>query len=570
MYFLALAADYDGTIAHDGIVDDATLAALERLKETGRRLVLVTGRELPDLKRLFPAIDMFDRVVAENGALIYDPETEEERTLVPAPPAAFVKALQQRKIAPLSVGRAIVATWEPHETTVLEVIRELGLELQIIFNKGAVMVLPAGMNKAAGLSVALKELQLSAHNVVAVGDAENDHAFLRSCGCAAVVANALPMLKETADIRLAGERGAGVAELVEMVCRDDSRIIPPERHGLSVGALYNGKEAFLEPHRGSVLIAGQSGIGKSTLAIALTERMVEKGFEFCIFDPEGDYDGLENAIAIGDGKTPPKVEEALQLLRKAGVNVAINTQALDVGERPQFFARLLPQVASLRVRTGRPHWLIVDEAHHLLPEARGNLPQVLPEELPAAIFITVHPEAVSRNVLQTIQVVIALGDQATDVLAAFGKAANLEVPFNMPPPAKDQVLIWYRYLAAEPQPLSPTRPKQAHRRHTKKYAEGDVGKDLSFYFRGPDKSLNLRAQNLQLFQQIADGIDDRTWEHHLRAGDYSRWFRDVIKNRELADAAEAIETDDSLDAQESRKRIGEAVRRLYTAPARGE
>jgi hypothetical protein len=117
---------------------------------------------------------------------------------------------------------------------------------------------------------------------------------------AAVVANAVPMLKEIADIRLAGERGAGVAELVEMVCRDDSRIIPPERHGLSVGMLH-GREAFLEPHRGSVLIAGQSGIGKSTLAIALTERMVEKGFEFCIFDPEGDYDGLENAITIGDG-----------------------------------------------------------------------------------------------------------------------------------------------------------------------------------------------------------------------------------------------------------------------------
>lgn len=570
MYFLALAADYDGTIAHHGIVDDATLAALQRLKETGRRLILVTGRELPDLKRIFPAIDTFDRVVAENGALIYDPETEEERTLAPTPPAAFVRALRQRKIAPLSVGRAIVATWEPHETTVLEVIRELGLELQIIFNKGAVMVLPAGMNKAAGLSVALKEMQLSAHNVVAVGDAENDHAFLRSCGCAAVVANAVQMLKEIADIRLAGERGAGVAELVEMVCRDDSRIIPPERHGLSVGALHDGREAFLEPHRGSVLIAGQSGIGKSTLAIALTERMIEKGFEFCIFDPEGDYDGLENAIAIGDAKTPPKVEEALQLLRKAGVNVAINTQALDVGERPQFFARLLPQVASLRVRTGRPHWLIIDEAHHLLPRARDNLPQVLPEELPAAIFITVHPEAVSRDVLQTIQVVIALGDRAPDVLDAFGKVADVKVPINMPPPAEDQALIWYRYLTAAAQPLSPTRPRQAHRRHTKKYAEGDVGKDLSFYFRGPDKSLNLRAQNLQLFQQIADGVDDRTWEHHLRAGDYSRWFRDVIKNRELADAAEAIETAESLDAQESRKRIGEAVRRLYTAPARSE
>ena len=278
MYFLALAADYDGTIAHDGTVDDATVAALERFKETGRKLVLVTGRELSDLKRLFRRIDIFDRVVAENGALIYDPQTEEERTIAPAPPEDFVAALRQRKVEPLSLGRAIVATWEPNETTVLEVIRDLGLELEIIFNKGAVMVLPTGVNKAAGLLAALRELGLSAHNVVAVGDAQNDHAFLRACGCAAAVANALPTVKASADIKLARERGAGVADLLEMICRDDARIVPPERNGLLLGELNDGKQVFLEPHLGSVLIAGSSGIGKSTLAIALTERMVEKGF----------------------------------------------------------------------------------------------------------------------------------------------------------------------------------------------------------------------------------------------------------------------------------------------------
>jgi hypothetical protein len=118
-----------------------------------------------------------------------------------------------------------------------------------------------------------------------------------------------------------------------------------------------------------------------------------------------------------------------------------------------------------------------------------------------------------------------------------------------------------------PQTVQPTQPKQVHRRHTQKYAKGDLGNDLSFYFRDPEKALNLRAQNLQLFQQIADGVDDRTWEHHLRAGDYSRWFRDVIKNCELAEATQKIEEDGSLDAKESRKRIGESLRRLYTAPA---
>ena len=46
MHYLALASDYDGTLATDGRVDNATIAALERLRDSGRRLLLVTGREL--------------------------------------------------------------------------------------------------------------------------------------------------------------------------------------------------------------------------------------------------------------------------------------------------------------------------------------------------------------------------------------------------------------------------------------------------------------------------------------------------------------------------------------------
>ena len=107
----------------------------------------------------------------------------------------------------MSVGRVIVATWEPHETAVLETIRDLGLELQVIFNKGAVMVLPSGVNKASGLAAALDELCISPHNVVAVGDAENDHALCKSCEAGAAVANALPTLKDAVDIVLENHHG---------------------------------------------------------------------------------------------------------------------------------------------------------------------------------------------------------------------------------------------------------------------------------------------------------------------------------------------------------------------------
>jgi HAD superfamily hydrolase (TIGR01484 family) len=228
MRYLALALDYDGTLAEDGRVLPETIAALERAIGSGRKLIMVTGRELGDLLEVFPHINLFERVVAENGALLYRPGSKEELRLAEAPPEDFVKALKTKGVDPISVGSSIVATWTPHETAVLETIRELGLELQIIFNKGAVMVLPSGMNKATGLMAALQDLELSFHNVVGVGDAENDHAFLRACGCAAAVANALSTVKESADIKLEKDHGAGVIDLMHRICRDDARRL--QRH----------------------------------------------------------------------------------------------------------------------------------------------------------------------------------------------------------------------------------------------------------------------------------------------------------------------------------------------------
>jgi len=297
MYFIALATDYDGTLAHDGIVSKKTLAALERFKKSGRKLILVTGRELPDLKRVFPEIGLFDKVVAENGALIYTPASEEERVISPSPEAEFVSRLKKQGVKPLSVGRSIVATWEPHQATVLETIKKMGLELEIIFNKGAVMILPSGINKATGLAAALQDLRLSPHNVVGVGDAENDHAFLKACGCSVAVDNAIPAVKTTADMVTRGARGKGVEELIDRLIKRDHDILPRRHDGIVLGSA-GDDDIYLSP-TDTVLIAGSSGIGKSTLATALTERFVESGFQFCIFDPEGDYDGLEGAVAQG-------------------------------------------------------------------------------------------------------------------------------------------------------------------------------------------------------------------------------------------------------------------------------
>lgn len=218
---MALATDYDGTLAYEGQVAPATIAALKRLHQSGRKLILVTGRELPDLQSVFSRLSLFDRIVAENGAILYTPATRETKLLAEAPSPALIHELRRRRVRPLSIGESIIATRRPHETKALEAIRDLGLELQVIFNKSSVMILPSTVNKRSGLRAALKSLNISRHNVVGIGDAENDHAFLKSCEFSAAVANALPSLKEIADLTTCAEDGAGVVELIGMILDDD-------------------------------------------------------------------------------------------------------------------------------------------------------------------------------------------------------------------------------------------------------------------------------------------------------------------------------------------------------------
>jgi hydroxymethylpyrimidine pyrophosphatase-like HAD family hydrolase len=221
MHYLALATDYDGTLAQNGHVDDDTLGALVRLRDAGRKIILVTGRELPELEAAFPQLGVCDVVVAENGGLLYFPDEDREEVLAEPPPEALVAEMSRLDVKPFSVGRVLIATWRPHETQILEALQRLGIGYQIIFNKKSVMVLPANVNKATGLSAALARLNVAAEQVVGVGDAENDHAFLDMCGVAAAVDNALEAIKERCDLVLAGDHGRGVIELAGRLLDDD-------------------------------------------------------------------------------------------------------------------------------------------------------------------------------------------------------------------------------------------------------------------------------------------------------------------------------------------------------------
>ncbi|HEX7114402.1 MAG TPA: HAD-IIB family hydrolase [Steroidobacter sp.] len=570
MRYLALCCDYDGTLAQHGRVDEPTLAALERLRKSGRRLVLVTGRELADLKRVFPSLELFDRIVAENGALIYRPATREERLLGEAPPASFVEKLVARGVQPLSVGRVIVATWEPHEKAVLETIRECGLELQVIFNKGAVMVLPAGVNKAVGLKAALGELNLSPHNAVGIGDAENDHAFLGMCECSVAVANALPSVKEKVDITTFADHGAGVIQLIDELLADDlaSRESLLRRHDIVLGKTEDGKVVGLSPYSVSALIAGTSGGGKSTVAAGLVDRLRAKEYSFCIIDPEGDYDSLDATIVLGDAGHAPSLEACEQLLAQREQNAVINLLGLKFDDRPRFFMSLFSRILDLRSRTGRPHWLIVDEAHHVLPADWQPADSKLPDSLQGVVMVTVSPGSIARPVLRAIDTLIVLGEEPARMYREFTDANRLP-PIGMPAEAlaSGTALVWSKTSGAGPVEVRIEPSKLERRRHLRKYAEGALPEDRSFYFRGPEDKLNLRAHNLMQFMELADGVDDETWLHHLRQGEVSEWLRNAIKDESLAERVAAVERNDSMDPAVSRRKIRALIEASYTLPA---
>jgi len=214
MRWRALACDYDGTLASRGRVSPTTIAALTQVRNSRRKLLLVTGRELPELLEVFPFVSVFDRVVAENGALVFDPASGKRRVLGHRPSPKLLNALRTHRVRPLSIGRVIVATLRTQRPVVARMIDELKLPLEVILNKRSLMVLPYGVNKASGLLDALREIGVAPRDAVGVGDAENDEDFLALCGYSAAVANALPGLKHKVDLVTSAGYGAGVTELV--------------------------------------------------------------------------------------------------------------------------------------------------------------------------------------------------------------------------------------------------------------------------------------------------------------------------------------------------------------------
>lgn len=564
MYFRAVALDYDGTLADHGAVDQEAVDALCRLRKSGRKIVLVTGREITDLRYVAPDLTLFDWVVAENGGVLYDPATATERLLAPSPPARLVQKLMENGIEPLSIGHTIVATWQPHEVALLGAIAELGLDHQIIFNKGAVMVLPAGINKATGLAIALNELGLSTRNVIGVGDAENDQAFLSICGGSVAVANALTSVKDKCDIKLAGDRGAGVRELVDLLVKDDFALLPPARRGVSLGKGPDGSPAWLTAQE-TLLIVGASGSGKSRFAGALIEQMIDQGFVLCVMDAEGDYGSIDGIMSIDSGLQASSFAEPLGLLSK-GLNIVLGTTAISLKDRGRLFEQLVPRLMTLRGHTGRPHFLVVDEAHHYVTSASLSAGQALMEEDNSWVLITIDPTSLPQPVVGSVDHVIAFGTTALDLLHKCAQAPTL-ADATKPQLGVDEALLWSRASPDGYRRLRINSPCHRHQRHCGKYAVGDVGEAHSFYFRWSLDGTVLRARNLAEFIEKSEMLPDEVYMQHLRHGDFAAWFFHVIRDDVLGQYATKIAGQPGGNCVTCRAEITAAIRERYCIPA---
>jgi hypothetical protein len=255
----------------------------------------------------------------------------------------------------------------------------------------------------------------------------------------------------------------------------------------------------------------------------------------------------------------------VEVLRRPAESVCVNLLAVPGEHRPDYFANLLGMLEDLRNRSGRPHWLIVDEAHHVLP-ARGGDERRVPD-FGAVVLVTLDPRHLDPLVLKRMNIVLAVGKQPRTTLSVaadvLGEGAPRAIARDL---RKGEALLWQRgKKRSHLIELLPSTLKR--RRHRRKYTEGELPPDRSFYFRGPDGGVSVRAYNLYIFAELAQTVDDTTWQHHLAEGDFSQWIETSVKDRKLAKDIARVERDADLDPATSRKEVRALIEQRYAPPA---
>lgn len=571
-YFHAVAVDYDGTLADDQGVGEDVRAALAEARAEGRRLVLVTGRIVDELHQVFPEVEeVFDLVVAENGAVLHGSGVS--RALVPPVLLGLDRALVESGI-PFRRGQVLLACSASHELAVFEALRRLGSDCQLVRNRSELMVLPAGVTKGSGLAVALEELGISHHSTLGVGDAENDLALLEECEIGAAVSNAVDSLKERADVVLSQPGGQGVAGLLRGPLLHGGVRIEPKRRRIELGRSRDGQAVELPASLVNLLVSGGSGAGKSYAAGLVAERLIERDYSVCIFDPEGDHAplGRLRGVASVGGRAPlPAPEEIAGLLRHRLHSLVVDLSLMPTRERQPYLARALAALRRHRAETGMPHWIFIDEAQAALPSGSAACDAFDPEA-GGFCLVTFRPQEVCGAASESFDFLLTVAGEkgleeealaALTALASLGAAGEAKLR-GMRLELGEAVLT---RIGPEPELRVFDLGSRwvRHVRHWHKYARAQLPVQLRFYMRGPQGATGAVAANLAALHRELVLCGPEVIEHHVRGGDLSRWIRDVMRDDELADSLQEIErlAGDGAAPEELRGRLLRVIEARY-------
>jgi hydroxymethylpyrimidine pyrophosphatase-like HAD family hydrolase len=564
----AIAVDYDGTLTEDDHPDEDVIAAIRESRARGQAVVLVTGRILSELRSVFPGVDAeFDAIVAENGAVLRD--ADGVRDLVAPVDALLGQALAHREI-PIQQGRVLLACATIHAGAVLEEITRLGIDAQVVRNRGALMVLPGGVTKGTGLEQALGELGISRHSTIGVGDAENDHHLLQVCELGVAVGNAVDALKQRADLVLDEPDGAGVSDLLRGPVVRGSERLPPRSWQLTLGRDEIGNPVRMPASQVNLLLTGGSGAGKSYITGLVVEQLAELGYGVLVIDREGDHAPLtqrRGILGVGGAEPLPSPRHLAALLRHRFGSVVVDLSQTGLEDQQAYLHAVAPSILAQRAVTGLPHWIVFEEAH-TLPNDVSPWADALSSDDTGFCFSTYRPTAIPESVRPTIShFVLAAGgrDEADESLEFVARAVGC-CPEKLALALGDERGRAALVSTDDPEPslFEVGARSSGHVRHWHKYIDGSLPTSLRFFFEPHERG--RVAANLREFHRHLGASGAWSVEVHARSHDFSAWIRAVLQDEELAGVVQQIERRlraDEYSADAVRDAIQLAIERRY-------
>lgn len=543
-FFQVIALDLDGTLASQGRLSPQALDAIDGARRNRLTVILVTGRIEAELRAEFPHIaDYFDALVLENGAVaVVDGHTS---ALAEPVDRILDDALARRRL-PYRRGEVLVAIDGEHAASVVEVIGELELDCQIVRNRDALMLLPAGVTKGSGLDAVLSEMNLSPHNTLAVGDAENDLSMFGAAELGVAVPNAVSSVLRRADLVLEDPDGVGVAGLLTGPYLTGARRFCPRRRWVDIGIFDDGSPTRIPGSQGRILVTGATGSGKSYLVGLMAERWIQAHYCVLVIDPEGDHVQLQQLHGVRVINGRDHLREPVELVNSLDPRTSLVVDMSRVAEetKMEYLHRLRSTAEAHREQHGFPHWVIYDEAHLLGTEEEAHwarrggyvLSSFAPAALPAG-------ETDSSDVVLTC----SDDDDRTDMAAA----RRAMVRFGCGPP---------RGFAIADRLTE-------HVRHRRKYADVRLPDDRRFYFHTSDGHFIRPAATMEEFRSAISRLDQRTLQYHLDRGDFSRWLDGTIADKYFARQVAAWEDEVSArhaaDMERMRNQFAHAIDERY-------